>query len=452
MKITRRHFLAAGGAATLGGVGYLGNMFYNAMSPSRSSAIRYGKGGYEIQAPPVRLQSSFRGKIKKSIIIENDRSPGEMQYLSSVLADNFGDVIYLGDTKAHPGVIQEEFETPALYVRDIFAVADDGSLLVSPVSEIMRRDAFNEVKKAEEILANRHGMAIKCAPFKFVGGQILKSGSYTLLPDTFRTYQHLLIDDRPRYEGQTGLLGLPSWDLSPENTWLTEEMRRHLGVQLRTVPDTKTFYAQYGMNVKLVPDFMPIMGHIDMVTTPIGGDRLLIADNTAGLEIIRNLDSAELNPYLEVATDHLRRFESEETARQFLNAFQNLRETGTSDTGTGRRYGVRGDTFRIIADDADRLYEMFPKSARIPVLIAPFVAGRGICISMAYNNAIMQDTCKEKTAIVPTFGIKALDREAMKAFERAGYRTVPVPFTEISLYGAGPHCAALEIREPARNA
>ena len=141
-----------------------------------------------------------------------------------------------------------------------------------------------------------------------------------------------------------------------------------------------------------------------------------------------------------------------ETAQQFETAFDELIESGTANTGTAMRYGIRGDTFASIIEDSDALQEMFPESTRVPALIAPFVAGKGVCISMACNNSIVQDVRGAKVAVVPTFGVKALDKEALRAFEKAGYKTVAVPFTEISLYGAGPHCAALEIREPVKKA
>ena len=325
----------------------------------------------------------------------------------------------------------------------MFLVSTDGSLLVSPVSLSLSRNALKERKRVEQLMADKYGLEIKCAPFKFVGGQVLQTDKRTIIPKWFADPWTFIVDGTADYRSASArLLGMRTRDYSADNTWLKDEMKTRFGREIEEVPDPREVYRNYGMSVDITSEFYPLRGHLDMIMTPVGENRLLVGDNQKGLEIFRSLDDAEIRPYTQAMTEHLLEYESRGVADAFNSAVHALR-SGRTEIPTIIDAKPSDDIGRVTREAEEFCEKHHGSVQRIPALVAP-ISG----IGLAYNNAIVQDATGAKIAIVPEFGIKALDREAHAVFQKHGYRTVPVPFTEISYYGAGPHCMALEIREP----
>jgi len=117
MELTRRNILKLGSLALLGGTGLAANKLYNAMPPSLSHARQYDQGEYRFADPPIRLQSSYKGKIKRSFVIGHDRCKSEVRQLVHALADNFGDVVVLdgGYEEPYKDVIMDSSSQQTLY-------------------------------------------------------------------------------------------------------------------------------------------------------------------------------------------------------------------------------------------------------------------------------------------------------------------------------------------------
>lgn len=446
--VSRRDFIHLGTTALVGAAGVLGAAVYNAGGPSLSQARAYGMDRYGFAAPPLRLQSSYEGKIKQLVVASNHRCSQETEQLGRALADTFGSALVFSESAGeHAGVTNEYFRTRGSYIRDQFLVTADGTLLISPVFDLARRDSLSYANRLLEKLAGK-GFAIKCAPFRFVGGQVLQAGNRTLMPRSYDKQEKFIIDwtlhPSSFVEEQ---LGLGELDFSADNTWLAGEMRKYFRKEIRQVPEPRGIYDAYGMLPDFLPYFWPLRGHIDCVVTPAGERSWLVADNGQGLEILRGVNEAEIKPYLEVVVEHMRRYESKRDAEQFEKRFRNLRTHGTTKLEGDISY--YSDPFNTVMEDADETAGMLAGDVlRVPSLVAPVMLRTGPGIGIMYNNAVVESTPERKVAVVPTFGIKALDHAALAVFEKAGYKTVPVSFIETSVYGAGPHCTALEIREP----
>ncbi len=433
--------------------------FYSGWAPTNYEASRFrGPGAYPFAEPPLRLQSSYRGKINR-VVVGSYSCPDETNALARVLSENFAPVELLTEMWAHKDALPRD--SAGIYVRDHFLVTEAGDVLINPISTVTRRDVMHRVDDATAMISRNH--MIRCAPFKFVGGQVIQADGRTYIPWAKDTAEQarFIIDSRPDFDMWERVLGAgtPKYDYTFKNSWMENEITRHFTEQEKRqyfgkdwdrvpgrLPEPEDLFRAYGLNCWSLPKFHGMRGHADMVLTPSDKKRLIVASNRMGLEIISSLTDGELEGYLGPATEHISKTSGKGEAREFRNAFLYLRQHREA---TAEGISIAADRFAYMNRKLDEMKERLPwdfSITEIPALIAPIITSQKHSIALAPNNALLERTVSS-TAVVPTYGIGAFDRETLAVYGKEGFSVFPVNFTKTSLDCTGPHCCTLEFRD-----
>jgi hypothetical protein len=215
---------------------------------------------------------------------------------------------------------------------------------------------------------------------------------------------------------------------------------------------------QFEMELKrkiLVLRPMPMPGgHIDMVVTPLGKDRILVGDTRWGARIARN--TLKKNP------DAVRRFE-----RSCEEMFFDDPRISTLNVKGGKtltRPKVVGQSASVaessekIAGQLDLLAEGLRRFGytveRIPLLLpvqphsnnhnrskrdGPILNEYYPCLT--YNNVLVEDNGRDKIVYLPQYGWADFDNAAKGVWMKLDYKIVPVTGLTVSaMYGGSLRC------------
>ena len=245
-----------------------------------------------------------------------------------------------------------------------------------------------------------------------------------------------------------------------EHVFIGANTIRHNALRLRE--DEREIARRFGeaLNKKVVvigPAPQPV-GHIDMMLTPLGDARLLLADPAWGARLARG----ELESNAGAVADFERRCE-----RNFFG-HADITEVTTSDGEILRAPRIVGTTAEAIADsdaiaaDIDRLAvtlaELGFEIVRIPFLFrkpAPAelpAPGRTIPSRpgypvLTYNNALLETSESTRRVYLPTYGWQALDDAGAAVWQTLGYEVRRIPGFETSaMYGGALRCSVKVLR------
>ncbi|MCA9504772.1 MAG: hypothetical protein H6748_21280 [Spirochaetaceae bacterium] len=219
------------------------------------------------------------------------------------------------------------------------------------------------------------------------------------------------------------------------------------------------FEASLGAPVVVVGPVPQPLAHLDMYLTPLGGDRVLLADPGAGAAIAERL--------LEASPESVARFEETVSAWFFADP--------AVATLPGRDAPIEAPDLsgatRRAARDSARLAPLFDSLAdalrargldvhRVPILLddparppasdrardesseRPFAAPLDFPI-LTYNNVIQEEREGSRSVWLPHYGLAPLDRAAADAWRALGYRVVPIEgYATSALYGGALRCSA----------
>jgi hypothetical protein len=439
VTIDRRAMLRMlGGGGALSGA-YYGKQAFDHWELFASENVRLEK--YPIVALPLRLQSSYRGKIRRVFVGGPKSCHAEMELLCRTLTKHVAPATDLGSRGA--GLVDANF----LFLRDVFMFTRDGTLLVSPVSGYANRAMLRSADRLAQYLGRE--LPVRSAPFRFVGGEVLQVNDRTWMPKTYDQAFRFLLNDASSEDPQVAAFGFrePIYDIATSNTWLSK-MTDARGKPFFGPTETKIerphrLYRGMGLEPDFPSALGSVMGHIDLIATPVGTGRTLVADNEAGLRILRSADHRDLRGFLDVCREHLRQNSGAKTSEEFERTFWHILQHGVAPSPAS----YVTDAFTQATRDAEELCQYWGSEAiRIPSFIAmlPNTLKFGFCLS--YNNALVQAAPQGNVAVVPTFGIRALDEAALAVYRREGYQTLSVPMPCTAVHGAGAHCVTLEQR------
>lgn len=204
--------------------------------------------------------------------------------------------------------------------------------------------------------------------------------------------------------------------------------------------------------VVIGPSPQPV-GHIDMVLTPLGGGRVMLADPDWGAR----LAAAELDSRPEAVSQF------EHDAERNFFGDPAIARVKIRDGGAATAPAVIGATRQAIDDSRDiapaldriaaeleRLdFDVFrvPYLARAPEAAQQPVAGETVRLrpgypQLTYNNVLLEGTGDTATVYLPVYGWQALDDAAADAWRARGFRVRPIAgFATTAMYGGALRCS-----------
>ena len=213
----------------------------------------------------------------------------------------------------------------------------------------------------------------------------------------------------------------------------------------------RRFAQLLGRRVVVVGPVPQPVGHIDMILTPLGEGRLLLADSGWGAEIAaRELRDAPKNVG-----------DFEKRAEKMFFGHPDIRELEQAQAQPIKPPKLRGRTQQAVSDSrelaeildilAEELESQGFEIDRIPYLSARsddfeteangvLSDGPGYPV-LTYNNVLLEKVEGERHAYVPRYGWDELDREAHAVWRKLGYRVHPVDeLTTSAMYGGALRC------------
>ena len=184
------------------------------------------------------------------------------------------------------------------------------------------------------------------------------------------------------------------------------------------------------------------VAHIDMIVTPLGNERIAVADARAGAALAEQLLTGD--------PDSVRAFE--EAAQS--NFFGDPAVTSVTDTA-GRPVtapAIVGMTRRAITDSRETAAALDAIAAdlvgrgfevvRIPFLATELTTRAAASYPMlSYNNVLLERLDDRERVYVAQYGLAALDDAAHRAWEAAGFEVHPIPgVTTSAMYSGSVRC------------
>ncbi|MEM8955692.1 MAG: hypothetical protein AAGD22_16175 [Verrucomicrobiota bacterium] len=236
----------------------------------------------------------------------------------------------------------------------------------------------------------------------------------------------------------------------------------HLGETLSRA--AQRFAFTLGKPVIVVGGFPQPIGHLDMMLTPLGDNRLVLADPAAGANLVSSI--AKNDPFAITA------FEEKCIAEFFGHPAINKLENPSGETI--RPPTLRNQTTmalsvtRNLAPSLDTMAHFLAKKGfevhRIPFFSAtpppqPINPDQNATQqderpgptypTLTYNNVLITKSPNEPvpSVLLPQYGLDALDQAAERTWSKLGYSVIPVPGLHISaMYGGSLRCCAKVLR------
>jgi hypothetical protein len=297
-------------------------------------------------------------------------------------------------------------QDPFLVVQD----EDGPRLLASP--EFARAEDIEMAK----VISDHLGLPLEYAPLNFEGGNIVADDKFVFIgANTIRL--NAIQKNRPERA-------------------IAESFRDLLGKPV----------------IVIGPTPQPV-GHIDMMLTPLGERRLMLADPGWGARIAAQ----------ELADNPAAVAEFERNCELNFFGHNDITEVTSLDGAIIRPPPIVGTTKLAIAESqtiaasldrvAQTLTELDFEVIRLPFLYRLPPPNEGIAEGetitsqpgypqLTYNNVLIDTVEDRRTVYLPAYGWAALDDAAARAWRSQGYRVVQIPgFTTNAMYGGALRCS-----------
>jgi len=233
--------------------------------------------------------------------------------------------------------------------------------------------------------------------------------------------------------------------------------RNTMALDLDARQVARRFEQAFGRPVIVVGPLPQPVGHIDMMLTPIGDGRLMLADPAGGAAVIERLH--------EQAPERIAAFEQAAAEGFFANPA--IRGVIDPDGRPIRPATMTGRTIeaaaaaRDLAPTIDRLADELAEHG-YRVLRVPFLPGlpdRSVdgratdgdarsqptpgpgYPTLTYNNVLIERAADERSVYLPRYGLEALDHAAAAAWRQAGFTVRPVGgLTGSAMFGGSLRC------------
>jgi hypothetical protein len=211
------------------------------------------------------------------------------------------------------------------------------------------------------------------------------------------------------------------------------------------------FEQELGRRVLVVGPFPQPVAHIDMVITPLGDGRLVVADPGAGARLAERELAAHPEAVAAFESYCEGRFFGDPRIRELP-----LRDGGTSEApelaGKTREMAARSRALAPILDGiAASLAQAGYRVDRVPFLFggpesrppdAAEDANRAAYPMLTYNNVLIESDVDGNVVYLPSYGWPAFDAAAQEAWRSIGFEPRPIEGLATSaMYGGSLRCA-----------
>jgi hypothetical protein len=214
-------------------------------------------------------------------------------------------------------------------------------------------------------------------------------------------------------------------------------------LNLRDAEVARRFEEELGLPVLVVGPLPQPVGHIDMMLTPLGGRRLLVADAAAGARLAEEALGSQPDAvaaferrceeqfFGDAAIDSLVDLDGDVIAapriagetRAAIDASEAIAPAldGLADALRDRGYVVDRVPFLFVAPEEEEWKPGYP--------------------TLTYNNVLLGRAVPERRVYLPRYGFGALDEAAASLWRGLGYEVVAVPGLTVSaMYGGSLRC------------
>lgn len=211
------------------------------------------------------------------------------------------------------------------------------------------------------------------------------------------------------------------------------------------------FEQELGRRVVVVGPLPQPIAHIDMMLTPVGSGRIVLADPGEGARIAEQalLEDAES------VADFERHCESSFFGDPSIKALLGRDQHEITAPELGGKTAEMASLSRRMAPVLDGIAEALARQGyrvdRVPFLFggprsrtsAPEEVDRKAAYPMlTYNNVLLEDNGDRQTVFLPRYGLDVMDRSARDAWQDLGFDTRQIDGLEISaMYGGALRCS-----------
>jgi len=402
-ELTRRRLLAGMGL-TLGGVSCFSGL-KNVFATKKDLFSKYPL------ALDIPLQSSFQGRITGlySTTYELEKRIQEYDAVATFFQQP---VIVLsegkesGTERMHVQDMEMVWHT---WLRDLFLFSER-SLLLSPRifsdgTGLLNGNLYHRAKQIEDsavYFAEKEKVNLAVAPCPFEGGQVLKAGKHTLVPEFWSDIRNLEV---------------------------LAAMRPDMYGRIHSEEDIRHFYEQVFGPIIFVPnyfqEFATFSGHLDVYVTPVSTDTILVGDIGLADEILSGEDFQRIREFEKRIEEKVELYPPKQGPVNIRDVDSELKKP-----------------FKDVLDRAAVSLSQFYKVKRIPFALIQLGYEPAF---LSYNNALVEEA--RKKALVPEFGLACLEKEVAAIFASENYFVQGIDSTEGIFRKYGPHCMYLERRK-----
>ncbi len=229
---------------------------------------------------------------------------------------------------------------------------------------------------------------------------------------------------------------------------------------INEVAVVELFQNELGREVVVIGPVPQPIPHIDMMLTPLGNKKIVVADSRLAADIVAT--TLENNP------ERISTFERDTEANFFGHpAIETIQLDDDTQLQPPNLQGKTQDAIQAGREMADYFDDIAISLAQrgLKVVRMPFLQTSSFTRDiqqqaterpyketldypvLTYNNIISVNQPDTQQVYLPQYGLKALDNAAVEAWQNAGYVVIKVPgFINSALYGGALRCAVKVLR------
>lgn len=201
------------------------------------------------------------------------------------------------------------------------------------------------------------------------------------------------------------------------------------------------FEKQLGLPIAVVGRGVQSVGHIDLIVTPIGGNRVVVADSCWGAELMMTAIDQHSNQLTKFESQCEQQFFGRPSVKSLTDA---VGERITRPTIIGSVYHAIRHSF-LIANElnliADQLRAEGFEVTRMPVLIPQMRTTQLNYPILTYNNVLLETRDTRPIVYLPQYGLPTLDTACAAEWKRLGFDIKTVQGLSTSaIYGGSLRC------------
>lgn len=226
-----------------------------------------------------------------------------------------------------------------------------------------------------------------------------------------------------------------------------------LELQLAEAEIAARFQAELGKPVIVVGPVPQPVGHIDMMLTPLGERRLMLADPAWGATLAQRALERQPDTVVEFERRSEQGFFGHSSidgvsvgAGEIVRAPEIVGTTRLA-IGASRALAAQLDTLAVELENLGFSVYRVPylaREPRLPQALAPgeSIPGQPGYPQLTYNNVLLESVDGISRVYLPEYGFATLDEAAREAWRARGYEVVPIPgFTTSAMYGGALRCS-----------